>query len=309
MARRAVLVWAAVALAGWLAACGAVEVAPTDTPSPPSAAPTATSQPTPASTPTPHPAATTVPQPTSTPTVQTPESTSTPTSPPSATAGPQPTPTPPTQTSEPPTSTPPPSAAATPQPTPTVPAVAVSLPPVGDDCAGYSSAKREEFDGWASGVRDAVAEEEGYGSPPSGYHLDHNVPIADAWRSGGCTWSISRWREFYNDTGNLNYLPASVNLSKSDSGPADWDFDCMTISQWIATKMKWGLHSDARERTALEGSVQECDGLTVGTGGAGADPTPTPSTDEGSWRRSYEENCNGRWEDTGEPGYFGRCYE
>lgn len=98
-------------------------------------------------------------------------------------------------------------------------AVSVWLPPVGNDCGGYSSAKRDGFDGWAPGVRDAAAREEGYESPPSGHHLDHHVPIADAWRSGGCKWSVREWRAFYNDADNLNYLPASENLAKSDKGP------------------------------------------------------------------------------------------
>ena len=145
----------------------------------------------------------------------------------------------------------------TPAPTPTA-AVTVWLPPVGNDCGGYSSERRDKFDGWASGVRDAVALEEGYGVPPAEHHLDHHVPVADAWRSGGCEWSIRKWREFYNDTENLNYLPASVNLSKSDRGPADWGFDCTGIWQWIGTKAKWALHSDARERAALERRVREC---------------------------------------------------
>ncbi len=183
-------------------------------------------------------------------------------------------------------------------------ATAVQLPLIGKDCGGYSSEKRDEFDGWASGVRDTVAVEEGYEAPPSGYHLDHNVPVADAWRSGGCRWSISKWREFYNDIGNLNYLPASVNMAKSDSGPADWAFDCGTVAQWIATKAKWGLHSDARERAALELRVRECGDI-----GAGTSAAPTPTAPAQAWRMSYEKNCNGRWEDVGEPGFFGRCYD
>ena len=180
---------------------------------------------------------------------------------------------------------------------------------MGSDCGGYSSAARDAFEGWASGVRESVARDEGYASPPSGYHLDHNVPVADAWRSGGCHWSVGKWREFYNDTANLNYLPASVNLAKSDSGPADWAFDCRTAFQWIATKEKWGLHSDARERAALESKVSECGGTPSASGSTSPRPTPTPAAPSGPWRRSYEKNCNGPWVDIGEPGYFGQCYD
>ena len=188
-------------------------------------------------------------------------------------------------------------------------AVSVWLPPIGNDCNGYAAAKRDAFDGWAPGVRDAVAREEGHASPPSGHHLDHHVPIADAWRSGGCNWSILEWRVFYNDTDNLNYLPASENLAKSDNGPADWTFDCAGVLQWIATKAKWGLRSDARERTALERGVAECDDAPFAARESTRRPAPPVAVSDGSRRRSYEKNCNGRWEDIGKPGYFGHCYE
>lgn len=188
-------------------------------------------------------------------------------------------------------------------------AAPVWLPPVGDDCDGYSSAKRDAFDGWAPGVREAAARDEGHQSPPSGHHLDHHVPIADAWRSGGCEWSVGAWRAFYNDADNLNYLLASENLAKSDLGPADWDFDCAGVLQWIATKAKWGLHSDARERAALERGVGECEDASSSIAGESPRRPAPVAANAGSPRRSYEKNCNGRWEDVGKPGYFGHCYE
>lgn len=160
-------------------------------------------------------------------------------------------------------------------------------------------------------LRDCLACGRAYGRPYGMRLCFVRVPrrFRDAWRSGGCNWSVGEWRAFYNDADNLNYLPASENLAKSDLGPADWAFDCAGILQWIATKARWGLHSDARERAALERGVGECEAASSSiTQESTRRPAPI-ATSDGSTRRSYEKNCNGRWEDIGKPGYFGRCYE
>ncbi len=72
--------------------------------------------------------------------------------------------------------------------------------------------------GWLSvydGVRTAESSE---------LDVDHTVALAEAWISGADRWDDARRRDFANDLtpGALRAVTASVNRSKSDRDPAEW---------------------------------------------------------------------------------------
>ncbi len=62
-------------------------------------------------------------------------------------------------------------------------------------------------------------------SDPGEVYVDHLVPLAEAYRSGGHVWSGERRAAFANnpkDTRTLIAVSASVNRSKSDQAPEEW---------------------------------------------------------------------------------------
>ncbi len=101
---------------------------------------------------------------------------------------------------------------------------------------------------------------------PSNFDIDHVVALKEAWDSGAWSWTAARRRAYANDLGagaSLRAVSASSNRSKSDKDPADWlptkvSFRCTYASQWVATKVRWGLKVDSRERTALKGLLASC---------------------------------------------------
>ena len=106
---------------------------------------------------------------------------------------------------------------------------------------------------------------------PSGLDIDHMVPLAEAWDSGASGWTASRREAYANDLDadrSLVAVTASTNRSKGDQDPADWlpplaSARCTYTVDWVATKLRWGLTVDSRERTALAGLADGCDGQTV----------------------------------------------
>jgi hypothetical protein len=60
-------------------------------------------------------------------------------------------------------------------------------------------------------------------------------------------------------------VTARSNRSKSDQGPADWlppapdeAVRCQYASEWVGTKLRWGLATDGRELEALRDLAREC---------------------------------------------------
>jgi len=122
-------------------------------------------------------------------------------------------------------------------------------------------------------------------SDPADLQIDHVVALAEAWDSGASAWAPARRQSFANDLGEpwpLIAVSAASNQSKSDKDPADWlppaaAAECPFLSAWIATKARWDLAVDARERSALAKEIVDCptsempydpappDGLPAGT--------------------------------------------
>ena len=105
----------------------------------------------------------------------------------------------------------------------------------------------------------------------STFDIDHTVALAEAWGSGARDWSRARRDAFANDRGYRDSLiatSASSNRSKADSPPTTWQApraagQCRLVQAWIATKWRWGLSVDAREKAGLARELAKCDRRVV----------------------------------------------
>lgn len=114
---------------------------------------------------------------------------------------------------------------------------------------------------------DWVSLYDGYATDdPGELEIDHVVPLAEAWRSGAADWDGARRRAFANDVdhpGALVAVTAATNRSKSDRDPASWQPPdptawCRFATDWVTTKLRWGLTSDLAERDALANMLRAC---------------------------------------------------
>ncbi|MEU0786951.1 DUF1524 domain-containing protein [Streptomyces sp. NPDC006173] len=73
------------------------------------------------------------------------------------------------------------------------------------------------------------------------------------------TWTLKRREAYTNDLDanrSLVAVSARTNRSKADQDPAEWlpplyDARCTYATDWTATKLRWKLTVDDRERAAL----------------------------------------------------------
>ncbi|MBQ0849456.1 HNH endonuclease [Streptomyces sp. BH-SS-21] len=106
---------------------------------------------------------------------------------------------------------------------------------------------------------------------PGGLDIDHMVPLAEAWDSGASAWTPARRQAYANDLDadrSLVAVTARSNRSKADQDPADWqpplaDARCTYSTDWVATKLRWQLAVDDRERSALTELAAGCGQETV----------------------------------------------
>ena len=101
---------------------------------------------------------------------------------------------------------------------------------------------------------------------PAQLDIDHVVALAEAWRSGAAAWDDARRRAFANDLdqpGELVAVTATANRSKGDHDPASWRPPnraswCEFGTDWVRTKLKWGLTADEAEVSALRDMLHDC---------------------------------------------------
>lgn len=106
---------------------------------------------------------------------------------------------------------------------------------------------------------------------PGGLDIDHMVPLAEAWDSGASGWTAARRKAYANDLGSersLVAVTAKTNRSKSDQDPSTWlpplaDARCTYATDWVSTKLRWGLSVDEAEADALAVLAEGCGQETV----------------------------------------------
>ena len=108
--------------------------------------------------------------------------------------------------------------------------------------------------------------------------IDHLVPLAEAWESGGHEWTADTWTRFANDRTDPRSLIAvsvATNRSKGARDPAEWwppssSYRCQYAADWIAVKTRWDLAVDTAEQASLDAQLSQCSGADFDF----ADPTP-----------------------------------
>ncbi|MGH3930122.1 MAG: GmrSD restriction endonuclease domain-containing protein [Pseudonocardiaceae bacterium] len=100
---------------------------------------------------------------------------------------------------------------------------------------------------------------------PSDVDIDHIVPLAEAWRSGANSWTISKRQSFANDLTRpaLIAVTDNVNQAKGDQDPATWQpslgsYRCTYSKMWIRTKYHWSLKLQSSEKSALQSMLNTC---------------------------------------------------
>ena len=98
---------------------------------------------------------------------------------------------------------------------------------------------------------------------PADLHIDHLVPLAEAWESGARLWTAEQREAFANAEDGLVAVSAASNMAKAASDPAGWlppnqDVWCVYVAVWIEVKATWGLSADPDELAALEALAEDC---------------------------------------------------
>ncbi|WP_374684311.1 hypothetical protein [Streptomyces sp. ODS05-4] len=63
-------------------------------------------------------------------------------------------------------------------------------------------------------------------------------------------------------------MTARSNRAKADRDPSEWmpsaaGAHCRYLTEWVATKLRWGLTVDPAERGALVGRAEDCPAALV----------------------------------------------
>jgi Protein of unknown function (DUF1524) len=108
---------------------------------------------------------------------------------------------------------------------------------------------------------------------PTGFDIDHMVPLNEAWQSGAWKWNAATGKAYANDLGyraGLIAVSAHTNRSKGDREPQNWmppaaADHCTYAAQWVAVKWRWHLKVNMGEWSDLYDELQSCNWPRVAT--------------------------------------------
>ncbi len=91
------------------------------------------------------------------------------------------------------------------------------------------------------------------------------VPLAEAWASGGRTWTAARRLAFADDRLNTGSLRTASSRARADRDAAGWlpARRCSYIAAWTSVKLRWRLAVDRAEATALRRVALQCPATQV----------------------------------------------
>ena len=100
-------------------------------------------------------------------------------------------------------------------------------------------------------------------STSSEVHIDHIVPLSDAWQKGAQQWDEETRRNFANDPRNLLAVKGRLNSQKGAGDAATWlpprrEFRCEYARDIIDVKSEYGLWVTAAEKDALHTQLATC---------------------------------------------------
>ena len=98
---------------------------------------------------------------------------------------------------------------------------------------------------------------------PADLHIDHLVPLAEAWESGARLWDAKQREAFANDPSGLVAVSGRSNTAKGASDPTDWlpphqAVHCTYAAVWIEVKAAWNLTADQAEFDTLAALATDC---------------------------------------------------
>lgn len=93
--------------------------------------------------------------------------------------------------------------------------------------------------------------------------IDHVIPLSNAARQGGQSWSAEKKEEFANDPDNLLATSAKENRSKGDKGPGKYmpplkSYHCQYAKTYISLSHKYELSITESDYKVLSKTVEKC---------------------------------------------------
>lgn len=130
---------------------------------------------------------------------------------------------------------------------------------INDNCQPYKGSWVDPYTNTKYGVGGASGEPTDIGN----LHIDHIVPMKNAYVSGAHAFTDYTFLTFAHDVNNLIVAEGSGNTSKGDKGPESWkpdnkDFHCEYASSWIDVKTDWELSITESEKSALSEMLATC---------------------------------------------------
>ncbi|MBC9715190.1 HNH endonuclease [Streptomyces sp. TRM66268-LWL] len=109
------------------------------------------------------------------------------------------------------------------------------------------------------------------GDPARKVVVEHLVPLEEAWASGAYAWDAAKRAAYANDLGaraTLTAVSAAAHRDKAGRDPAGWlppyvPARCAYVTDWVITKLRWGLTVDFAEAVKLTEVAQGCPNMPV----------------------------------------------